>query len=1043
MADQTKSILLGNVQGPLGELTGVLQERGWDVQSVGGKGQDLKGLYHHHLPAIIMVDITRQLPGFSLSQLRPDGSDSPLVLLASTQRKELLEKVYTREVEDFVWVESGARNIAERLEMLEVFNGHFSDQSEPRLEAPSDPFDHLRTEFWKYAFISEDERVLLDNLMSRLGQSLQLDRVSFFRCQGDIKTCHFVDQWVNNSVLPLDHQCNLPEWFLKNELRQEYHLVDYQRIDRLNREMPDYFDGVRSQLIIVYGSVAGPSGFFMLEAFHQHRQWRTQEVKIARDLANIVKLKAEAIESSEQIRRSEEKLRIISETARDLVCIHDPEGYFKYVSPSSQELLGYAPEELKGLSPADFLHPSDRGAYDKLFHPDLGKERLDDVSEYRIQHKDGHYLWLETITRPIMNETGEVVEFQTSSRDITERKEAEHQIREKEEKYRNIFESMFDVYAEVEVETNQVLEISPSIERISGYKREELLGSSILPLFAKPQEREELLQVLQQEQRVSDYEITLQHRQGAEVICSYSARLVLDEKGHPDKMVGTLRDITERKRSEQQLQEAKQKAESASRAKSEFLANMSHEIRTPMNAILGFSEVLMNKVTEPENKSHLEAILSSGRTLLSLINDILDLSKIEAGKMQINYEPVELSVLVEDIEHIFEKKLKEKGLSLKIDIDPELPRVLMLDEVRIRQILFNLVGNALKFTDEGYILIGVQSRAVDPDHYELTLMVKDTGIGIPRKQQKLIFSAFQQREVQNSRRYEGSGLGLSITKKLVESMNGSIHLESRIGQGSKFTITLPGIERAEPQETFHDYEMDEGREVIFNNATILVVDDIQYNIDTIKKLVYNDELKFIEAQNAEKALEIIKINPPELVLMDLKLPDMSGYEATALIKSDKRSKKIPVLALSANSVDSEETQARTLFDGFITKPVARSDLLSKLRRFLPHKNKPTSRSRKKDVKGGEVNLSSHQYARLVSQLEEDLMSQWQEISDSLVIYQIEAFVGSLEKLEGFQQIDILVNYYKGLKTALNNFDIEQIQSKIKAFPSVVEKVKNI
>jgi|GEM_PF-1264447 len=902
-------------------------------------------------------------------------------------------------------------------------------------------FDHLRTEFWKYAFLSENEQVLLDNLLKRLGAFLSLDRISFFRCKGNFESCLFVNQWAASDEYRSEDGFSLPAWFLGKKLEREYTVVEEDELEKLKQQLPQYFRSVNSQLIIVYGRVGVPSGFFLLEVNDQGKQWRQQEIKIARDLANIVKLKIESIESTEEIRRSEEKFRIISETARDLVCVHDQDGYFKYVSPSSREITGYEPLELTERKLIDLLHPDDAANGHLPFYQNKEAGRKDTIEEYRIRRKDGKYIWLETISRPIVDERGEIVEFQTSSRDITERKEAERKIREKEEKYRNIFESMFDVYLEVDIATSRILEISPSIKRMSGYSRGEILGSSIVPLYAKPEERDQLLSVLNEKKRVSDYEIALLNKEGEEVICSYSVRLVNGENGHPEKLVGTLRDITQRKRSEQQLQEAKLKAESASKAKSEFLANMSHEIRTPMNAILGFSEVLLNKVNEPENKNHLEAILSSGRTLLSLINDILDLSKIEAGKMQIHYEPVELPVLIEDIEHIFEKKLKEKALTLKIDIDPGMPRVLMMDEVRIRQILFNLVGNALKFTEEGYILIGVKSRPAGDGRYNLILIVKDTGIGIPRKQQKLIFNAFQQREVQDSRRYEGSGLGLSITKKLVEKMNGSIHLVSRIGQGSKFEIVLPGISRANRQETFYHHETDDVREVVFKEATILVVDDIQYNIDTIKKLIDSEQLKFVEAQNAEKALEIIKINPPDLVLMDLKLPDMSGYEATALIKADKRSREIPVLALSASTMTSEGIQANTLFDGFVRKPVTKNELNGKLTEFLPYTSKEDPRGEHDLSSVSEMKLSPDQRSRIIAQLEEDLMKDWHEIRDNLLIYKIEEFAGKIQALEGFKDIGPLWLYYQQLREHLNNFDIEGLQDKIREFPSVVEEIK--
>lgn len=1060
MSGQPRTILFINTQPGPADLTRQLRQKGWEVHLAGNANGDLEAFVRQYGACMVMVDVTDTLPGEinSYSLVKQAHPWLHVILLASVWRKDLLKEAYSKGADDFVWIESGPVSIAERLDALYHFQNNGTHGPEIKASyagkrgtgkgqtgdsmLEQSKYDHLRSEFWKYAFLSEDEKVLLYNLLRQLGQSLDLGRIGFFRCQGHWHTCHYVEQWVESGRKGFDHQCRLPGWLLRKQVDREYRIADRDDLERLQQELPDYFEGIRSQLIIVYGNINEPAGFFLLELFGEDRDWGQQEVKIARDLANIVKLKSESIESSEKIKRSEEKLRIISETARDLVCIHDREGCFKYISPSVREILGYDPDELTGLSLSELMHPSDVGAQTHLFHQDLGKGKLDELSEYRIKHKNGGYIWLETISRPIIDETGDVAEVQTTSRDVTERKEAEHQIREKEEKYRNIFESMFDAYVEVEVSSNRILEISPSIERISGYTRDELLGQSILPLYARPHERKELLTALKEKERISDYEMTLQNKQGEEVICSYSVRLVYDDQQQPYKLVGTLRDITERKRSEQQLQEAKQKAESASRAKSEFLANMSHEIRTPMNAILGFSEVLLNKVSEPENKSHLEAILSSGRTLLSLINDILDLSKIEAGKMQINYEPVEISMLIEEIEHIFEKKLKEKGLNLKIDIDPDVPRVLMLDEVRIRQILFNLVGNALKFTEEGYILIGLYAKPSGEERYELTMVVKDTGIGIPRKQQKLIFNAFQQQEVQDTRRYEGSGLGLSITKKLVEKMNGTIRLESRIGQGSRFEIVLPDISRAQKQETFLDYQMNEEREVVFGKATILVVDDIQYNIDMVKKLIDSDQVQFAEAQNAEKALEIIKINLPDVVLMDLKLPDMSGYEATALIKSEKRSKKVPVLAFAPSSSADVETQAKTLFDGFIRKPVNKSELFSKLRMFLPHRNKETGFSPASQHSNNSPGISDQQRSQLLNRLETDLMDQWHEIRDNLVIYKIEDFVEQLEKLDGFKETGPLLDYYKQLKSSLNNFDIERLQTKLKEFPSVVEKIKS-
>ncbi len=1005
--------------------------------------------FHDLYPSIILLE--EKNPGeihFQIySKLQGEFPGVPIISIIPRNKEWDVNALIRGGAADFIYVDSEPSEILARLQANLVSKNEFGTLEtdglrENKLEKllQQNQYDQLRSEFWKFAFLSESENVLLEHLLTRLGETLHLDRVSFFKQHQEHYKCN--EQWLKDNSHEKHNWLDLPQWLLQKFVHQDYYIVSESDLQYLQSENPRYFKDVNSLLIITYGDIKAPSGFFFLEDFDRRKEWNSQEIKIAGDLSNIVKLKTETLESTEILRRSEEKFRIITENSRELVGVHDQEGRFKYVSPSSYEMLGYSPEELIGSKPRDFIHPDDLEAAEDQFYKDIGDDDLDNKYEYRIKRKDGRYVWFETITQPIKNIKGEVVEIQTSSRDITERKQAGRQIREKEEKYRNIFESMFDVYLEVNVDSGEVIEISPSVYRISGYSRDELVGKSILPFYANPEEWSQLKDTLEKKDRISDFEVSLLNKEGAEVTCSYSVRMIRDKDGRQQKMVGTLRDISERKRAERQLEEAKIKAESASKAKSEFLANMSHEIRTPMNAILGFSEVLMNKMEDEESRSHLEAILSSGRTLLSLINDILDLSKIEAGKMQINYEPVELPVLVEDIQHIFEKKLSEKNLSLKIDIDKDLPGVLYLDEVRIRQILFNLVGNAIKFTDEGYIKIGVYVKKTGSGLYQLNLVVKDTGVGIPRKQQRLIFNAFHQQYGQDSRRYEGSGLGLSITRKLVEKMNGQIKLDSRIGQGSQFEIILPDIRRGEPREASYYQETVDYTNVVFKPATILIVDDIQYNIETIKNLVDSDNIKFAEAQNAEKALEIVKITPPDIILMDLKLPDMSGYEATAIIKSTKRSQSLPVLAFTASAMASDENQAKSLFDDFISKPVTKNELYAKLTRYLSYRPQELKSSEEKETAPEQETLTTADYKKVLEILEYDLMHDWEEIKDNLVIYKIEAFLEKLERLNRTYQLETLNTYQKELSTYMKNLDIENMESKIREFPDKIKEIKS-
>jgi len=387
-----------------------------------------------------------------------------------------------------------------------------------------------------------------------------------------------------------------------------------------------------------------------------------------------------------------------------------------------------------------------------------------------------------------------------------------------------------------------------------------------------------------------------------------------------------------------QLKLESERLSRAERAKSEFLANMSHEIRTPLNAIMGFTELLRDrKLGETRKESYLEGIQTSGRVLLELINDILDLSRLEAGRMAIRVEPIDLRNMVEELRLVFEPQLLRKTLRWDIEIDPRLPPGLMLDEKRLRQILFNLIGNAVKFTHEGGIAVSV--RVSDPPgtagSYSLRLEVSDTGIGIPDEFKELIFEPFRQVENQNSRRYGGTGLGLAISKRLSESMGGSLEVESVLGKGSKFILLLP-VMPAVSSPLRDGEDRTQFATVRFEPSLVLVVDDDIFSRRVMREFLEPAGLKVEEAENGRVALARMETRKPALVFMDLQMPVMDGPETIRAIRARTAWDMVRIIVLTASvEMEDEEKDILGLAQGQLRKPISRTMLLRELANHLP------------------------------------------------------------------------------------------------------------
>ncbi len=493
-----------------------------------------------------------------------------------------------------------------------------------------------------------------------------------------------------------------------------------------------------------------------------------------------------------------------------------------------------------------------------------------------------------------------------------------------------------------------------------------------------------------------------------------------------------------------ELARAKAKAEEANRIKSEFLANLSHEIRTPMNAILGFSQTILSETDNPEFKNKLEAILASGRTLLSLINDILDLSKIETGRLEIVNTPVNLLNIIKEIRQVFSEKISNKSLNFKIKVDENIPNALMLDEIRIRQILFNLVGNAIKFTDKGFVRLKVYCRnSAIKEHKQIIIEIEDTGIGIPKKDHELIFEAFRQGDGNSTRKYGGTGLGLAITKKLAKQMNGELSLESTIGEGTTFKVTLQDVPVLDNTMSVEYKSEEDPSEIIFEPSTILIIADNQSNIELIKEMIDDNNIRIIEAKNPEVALQRIRADKLNMVFFDLHKPDIKTIDAIKNLKENKYFKNIPVIACTDSIMKDFEKEIINKFDSHLRKPISKNQIYTELKNFIPYKTKEKIRKEENQFKSLKKlpQETKDKIPELLHILNDNYLPDWTKIKSTLVIFEIEEFAKQLKTTAENFKFELLIQYCDSLLENIRNFDIGKMEKELNSFPELVTEIK--
>jgi PAS domain S-box-containing protein len=653
----------------------------------------------------------------------------------------------------------------------------------------------------------------------------------------------------------------------------------------------------------------------------------------------------ERVRIAEVLRQSEEHFRALIENAHDITCILSPLGVMTYQSPSLCRLLGWEPDEMLGRSTWQFIHPDDVTRVVETMSAILAEPGTSRTVEYRFQRKDGEWRTVEAIGRTLAPDTAEGG-LVANIRDITERQLAEQALQEREEHFRRLIENAHDITC-ILGEDGVMTYLSPSIQRVLGYAPEELQGRNSFD-YIHPDDAAGVVAAIQSVATsptgTGFAEYRFRHADGTWRHLEAVGRMVVP--GEPESgFVSNIRDVTERKHAEEALREATQvaeraraDAERANLAKSEFLSRMSHELRTPMNSILGFGQVLARAELRVEQQKHVQHILKAGRHLLRLINEVLEIARIEAGRQSFSLEPVHVGTVMQEAIGLVRPMAEQYGVEVEEGPGTGREGFVHADRQRLTQVLLNLLSNAIKYNRPGgTVRLTCEAGEIGEDgEPRVWLRVEDSGHGIPEARVHQLFTPFARLGAEQTE-VEGTGLGLALSLRLAEAMGGTLELERSGTEGSVFRLGLHGA--ANPLRRAEDAGLpvvveDDGEH---GTAQLLYIEDNLANLDLVETfLLARPGWKLVPALQGRIGVELAREHRPDLVLLDLHLPDISGEEVLRRLRADPRTAGIPVVIISADATrDSLDRLRGAGADAYLTKPLDLDDFLATLETHLP------------------------------------------------------------------------------------------------------------
>lgn len=644
-------------------------------------------------------------------------------------------------------------------------------------------------------------------------------------------------------------------------------------------------------------------------------------------------------QSEQALEQAEEKYRSIFENAVDGIFQTTADGHYLSANPALARIYGYSsPEELinnlTNIGEQLYVDPNRRSEFRRLL------QEHDAVSDFKSQvyGKDGTVIWISEKARAVRDDNGALLYYEGTVQDISERKQAEEERKQavealKESQRKLSFHLQHTLLAVIEWNLKfEVVEWNPAAQAIFGYSKSEAINRHAAGLLVPESAREHVNQIwqdllLQQGGTRSTNENFT--KDGRTITCDWYNTVLLDNNGNVIGVTSLVNDITQRKRAEEELQQAKVAAETANRAKSQFLANMSHELRTPLNAIIGYSEMLQEEAEDLGQEDFvpdLQKIYTAGKHLLGLINDILDLSKIEAGRMELYLETFDIEDVVQDVVTTIQPLVEKNANTLEVQCANDLGSM-EADLTKVRQSLFNLLSNACKFTKQGTISLTV-SRGGAEDW--ITFRVTDSGIGMTSEEMSKLFQAFSQADASTTRQYGGTGLGLAITKKLCQMMGGDVTVESEVGKGSTFTIQLPAKVQ-EPKTQPTPLLSLKSNLLPVGAKTVLVIDDDSTVHDLMHRFLTKEGFRVESALSGEEGLRLAKELQPDAITLDVMMARMDGWAVLSRLKADPELADIPVIVLTI--VDNKTMGYALGASDYLTKPIDRTRLSAILKKY--------------------------------------------------------------------------------------------------------------